>query len=58
MPSLTKQVNDANTDEQIIEVSSHTDASPFTNMVDSNKLLFTVLSLLHRLGADDRPEVE
>ncbi|XP_022155395.1 protein MON2 homolog isoform X2 [Momordica charantia] len=57
VPSLTKQVNDANTDEQIIEVSSHTDASPFTNMVDSNKLLFTVLSLLHRLGADDRPEV-
>lgn len=60
MPSIPKQVKDERTRTvpQIIEVSSRTDAFPFTNMVDSNKLLFSVFSLLHKLGADDRPEVE
>ncbi|XP_038879345.1 protein MON2 homolog isoform X2 [Benincasa hispida] len=52
-----KQFNDERCEEQIVEVSSHTDTSPFTNMIDSNKLLFSVFSLLHKLGADDRPEV-
>ncbi|XP_008450757.2 uncharacterized protein LOC103492245 isoform X2 [Cucumis melo] len=52
-----KEVNVERFEEQMVEVSSHADTSPFTKMVDSNKLLFSVFSLLHKLGADDRPEV-
>lgn len=58
MAFVPKQVNDERSEKQMAEVSSPADTSPFTNMVDSNKLLFSVFSLLHKLGADDRPEVE
>ncbi|XP_022932524.1 protein MON2 homolog isoform X1 [Cucurbita moschata] len=57
VPAVSKQVNVERTEEEMIGASIHTDASPFTNMVDCNKLLFSVFSLLHKLGADDRPEV-
>lgn len=33
------------------------DASQYSNTVERDKLLFSVFSLLHKLGADERPEV-
>lgn len=34
-----------------------TDVSDLLNTVERDKLLFSVFSLLHKLGADERPEV-
>lgn len=34
-----------------------TEATYFSNTVERDKLLFSVFSLLHKLGADERPEV-
>lgn len=58
MAFAPKQVNVERFEEQMVEVSNHADTSPLTKIVDSNKLLFSVFSLLHKLGADDRPEVK
>lgn len=33
------------------------DATKYSNTVERDKLLFSVFSLLHKLGADERPEV-
>jgi hypothetical protein len=56
--SIPKQMDGEKTEELALNIScTVNEQSPLINIVDCNKLLFSVFSLLHKLGADDRPEV-
>ncbi|XP_042986113.1 protein MON2 homolog isoform X8 [Carya illinoinensis] len=56
--SIPKQKDGEKAEEQALGISNNVnDQASLTNMVDYDKLLFSVFSLLQKLGADDRPEV-
>ncbi|XP_041019772.1 protein MON2 homolog isoform X5 [Juglans microcarpa x Juglans regia] len=56
--SIPKQMDGEKAEEQAPGISNNVnDQASLTNMVDCDKLLFSVFSLLQKLGADDRPEV-
>jgi hypothetical protein len=56
--SIPKQMDGEKTEELALNISyTMNEQSSLINIVDCNKLLFSVFSLLHELGADDRPEV-
>ncbi|KAK7838901.1 protein mon2 like protein [Quercus suber] len=56
--SIRNQTDGENEEEQALVISDNVnDQTPLINMVDSDKLLFSVFSLLQKLGADERPEV-
>ncbi|KAK9292717.1 hypothetical protein L1049_020696 [Liquidambar formosana] len=56
--SIPKQLDSENREEQTVEFcDKFSDRTNLMNTVDRDKLLFSVFSLLHKLGADDRPEV-
>ncbi|GFY90641.1 ARM repeat superfamily protein [Actinidia rufa] len=53
-----KQMNSVNSEEQDTDfVNGVSEQAPLMNIVDRDKLLFSVFSLLQKLGADERPEV-
>lgn len=54
---ILKQLDGEIPKEQTMNVSDANDQSPMLNIVDSDRLLFSVFSLLQKLGADERPEV-
>lgn len=49
------QNGEEQTDNISVDMNSH---SPSANMVDRDKLIVSVFSLLQKLGADERPEVQ
>ncbi|CAK9187179.1 unnamed protein product [Ilex paraguariensis] len=54
----SKQRNGESREEHGLRVvDTVTDQAPLVNTVNRDKLLFSVFSLLHNLGADERPEV-
>lgn len=56
--SLQKQMDGENNEEQnFVFPNKVSDRATLMNTVDRDKLLFSVFSLLHKLGADERPEV-
>ncbi|KAK4596244.1 hypothetical protein RGQ29_014332 [Quercus rubra] len=56
--SIPNQTDGENEEEQALVISDNVnDQTPLINMVDSDILLFSVFSLLQKLGADERPEV-
>ncbi|KAE8010084.1 hypothetical protein FH972_006478 [Carpinus fangiana] len=56
--SIPKQMDGEKTEELALNISyTANEQSSLINIVDCNKLLFSIFSLLHKLGADDRPEV-
>lgn len=57
MHPILKQLDGEIPKEQTMNVSDANDQSPMLNIVDSDRLLFSVFSLLQKLGADERPEV-
>lgn len=58
MHSIPNQTDGENEEEQALVISDNVnDQTPLINMVDSDILLFSVFSLLQKLGADERPEV-
>ena len=53
-----KQMNSVNSEEQDTDfVNGVSEQAPLMNIVDRDKLLFSIFSLLQKLGADERPEV-
>eukprot|EP00257_Ricinus_communis_P013104 XP_015570469.1 protein MON2 homolog isoform X2 [Ricinus communis] len=57
-PPNVKQMVGESKEEQTLELPDKVnDQGPSLNIVDCDKLLFSVFSLLQRLGADERPEV-
>ncbi|XP_052193720.1 uncharacterized protein LOC127802068 isoform X3 [Diospyros lotus] len=53
-----KQMDDANRDRQATNsVSGVNDQPPLVNIVNRDKLLISIFSLLQKLGSDERPEV-
>lgn len=54
MHSTPKKTEGLKPEEQTLGVL---DQAPSINIVDRDKLLFSVFSLLQNLGADERPEV-
>ena len=58
MHSIPNQTDGENEEEQALVISDNVnDQTLLINMVDSDILLFSVFSLLQKLGADERPEV-
>lgn len=57
MHPILKQLDGEIPKEQTMNVSDANDQPPMLNIVDSDRLLFSVFSLLQKLGADERPEV-
>ena len=58
MHSIPKQMDGEKTEELALNISyTVNEQSSLINIVDCSKLLFSIFSLLHKLGADDRPEV-
>ncbi|XP_043691175.1 protein MON2 homolog isoform X2 [Telopea speciosissima] len=56
--SIPKQRRPEEIEEQSIYTSNEADDQvPVIDIIDHNKLLFSVFSLLQKLGADERPEV-
>ncbi|XP_058213354.1 uncharacterized protein LOC131325232 isoform X4 [Rhododendron vialii] len=56
--STSKQMEDVNREEEAANsMNGFSDQAPLINVVDRDKLLFSVFSLLQKLGADERPEV-
>ncbi|KAI8555868.1 hypothetical protein RHMOL_Rhmol05G0207500 [Rhododendron molle] len=56
--STSKQMEDVNREEEAANsMNGFSDQAPLINVVDRDKLLFSVFSLLQKLGADGRPEV-
>ncbi|KAI8555874.1 hypothetical protein RHMOL_Rhmol05G0207500 [Rhododendron molle] len=55
--STSKQMEDVNREEEAANsMNGFSDQAPLINVVDRDKLLFSVFSLLQKLGADGRPE--
>lgn len=52
-----KQMEDVNREEVANSINGFSGQAPLMVMVDHDKLLFSVFSLLQKLGADERPEV-
>lgn len=57
MHPILKQLDGEIPKEQTMNVLDANDQAPMLNIVDSDRLLFSVFSLLQKLGADERPEV-
>lgn len=58
LDSFPKKMDGEKAEEQALDISDNlNDQTPLINIVDSDKLLFSVFSLLQKLGADERPEV-
>lgn len=58
MHSIPKQMDGEKAEEQTLGNSNNVnDQASLANIIDRDKLLFSVFSLLQKLGADDRPEV-
>ena len=57
--SIVKQIDSEKIEEHIHGVSNNArDQAPCIDNAGSEKLLFSVFSLLQNLGADERPEVK
>ena len=55
---IVRQMDGESMEEQTLELPDKlNDQGPILNIIDRDKLLFSVFSLLQRLGADERPEV-
>lgn len=58
MPSVADPENQEEKAEPILDSHEEVnDVTNYSNTVERDKLLFSVFSLLHKLGADERPEV-
>lgn len=58
MSSTPKQMDGERKEEKTLNFADKfDDQSPLMNSVNRDRLLFSVFSLLQKLGADERPEV-